>query len=53
MRLIDPTPWKEFVSYRKVPPSGKIHVTLALSAMGSAYFDDVRIEPLMDGAATP
>jgi hypothetical protein len=53
VRLIDPTPWREFVSYRKVPPSGKIHVTLALSAMGSAYFDDVRIEPLMNGAATP
>jgi hypothetical protein len=49
VRLNEATPWKEYVSYRRVPPSGKIHVTLALSALGAAYFDDVRIEPLLDG----
>jgi hypothetical protein len=50
VRLNDAMPWTEYTSYRRVPPSGKIHVTLALSALGSAYFDDVRIEPLLGGS---
>ena len=37
VRLTEPMPWKEYVSYRRVPPSGKIHVTLALSALGSPF----------------
>ena len=53
VRLTEPMPWKEYVSYRRVPASGKIHVTLALSGMGSAYFDDVKIEPLLGGTVTP
>ena len=53
VRLTEPMPWKEYVSYRRVPASGKIHVTLALSGMGSAYFDDIRIEPLLGGTVTP
>jgi hypothetical protein len=32
-----------------VPASGKIHVSLALTGLGKAYFDDVRIEPLRPG----
>ncbi|NBO92969.1 MAG: hypothetical protein EBV06_11760 [Planctomycetia bacterium] len=38
--------WKSFSLYRRVPPSGQIHVTLAMSGLGAVYFDDVRIEPL-------
>jgi hypothetical protein len=53
VRLTEPTPWKEYVSYRRVPASGKIHVTLAMSAMGAAFFDDVRIEPLTGGSIAP
>jgi hypothetical protein len=37
--------------YRRVPASGQIGVTLALTGLGEAYFDDVRIEPL--GATAP
>ncbi|HJT79523.1 MAG TPA: hypothetical protein VJ739_20165, partial [Gemmataceae bacterium] len=43
--------WKQFTWYRRVPASGTINVTLALTGLGKAYFDDVRIEPLRPGAA--
>jgi hypothetical protein len=38
--------WKQFHLYRRVPATGKISVTLALTGLGVAYFDDIRIEPL-------
>lgn len=38
--------WHPFTLYRRVPSSGTINVTLALTGIGAAYFDDVRIEPL-------
>jgi hypothetical protein len=40
------SPWKQYILYRKVPSSGTINVTLALTGIGSVYFDDVRIEPV-------
>ena len=46
IRLTQPTPWKKFTLFRRVPASGNINVTLALTGVGSVYFDDVRIEPL-------
>jgi hypothetical protein len=46
IRLTDPTPWKRFTLYRTVPVSGTMQVTLALTGLGTVYFDDVRIEPL-------
>jgi hypothetical protein len=30
-----------------VPSSGTLQVTLALTGLGTVYFDDVRIEPLL------
>jgi hypothetical protein len=39
--------WKQFHLYRRVPASGQISVTLALTGVGTAYFDDIRIEPLV------
>lgn len=47
IRLTDATAWKQFSIYRRVPPSGTLNVTLALSGIGTAYFDDVRIEPML------
>ena len=44
--------WKEYHLYRRVPASGQIGVTLALTGLGVAFFDDVRIEPLIVGAAS-
>lgn len=46
IRLSEPTPWKKFTLYRRVPASGSVQVTLALTGLGTVYFDDVRIEPL-------
>lgn len=46
VRLTQPTGWKKFTLYRKVPASGTVNVTLALTGIGSVYFDDIRIEPL-------
>ena len=50
IRLTEPTPWKKFTVYRRVPASGTVQVTLALTGIGTVYFDDVRIEPLVPGA---
>jgi hypothetical protein len=47
IRLTSPTPWKKFTVYRRVPASGVINVTLALTGIGTVYFDDIRIEPLV------
>lgn len=47
IRLTEPTPWKKFTFYRRVPASGSVNVTLALTGIGSVYFDDIRIEPLV------
>ena len=38
--------WRKFALYRTVPSSGKLAVTFALTGIGTAYFDDVRVEPL-------
>jgi hypothetical protein len=43
--------WKQYHLYRRVPPSGKVAMTFALTGFGTAYIDDVRIEPLVGGAA--
>jgi hypothetical protein len=48
VRLVTPVPsWKQYTLYRRVPESGKVNVTLALTGLGTAYFDDVKIEPLV------
>jgi hypothetical protein len=46
VRLNAATGWKQYVLYRRVPADGTIRVTLALTGLGTVYFDDVRIEPL-------
>jgi hypothetical protein len=47
VRLTEPMVWKKFTLYRQVPASGTINVTLALTGLGTVYFDDIRIEPLL------
>jgi hypothetical protein len=39
--------WKQFSLYRRVPSSGDIQVTLALTGLGTVLFDDIRVEPLL------
>jgi hypothetical protein len=41
--------WKQYTWYRKVPESGKLSLTLALTGLGTVYFDDLKIEPLQPG----
>lgn len=45
--------WKKYSLYREVPSSGQVGVTLAMSGLGTVYFDDVRIEPLVAGGSAP
>ena len=46
--------WKQFHLYRRVPESGQMTLTVALTGIGVAYFDDLRIEPLLPaGQASP
>ena len=52
VRLTGPIPkWKYFSLYRRIPDEGpqkgQIHVTLALAGLGTVYFDDIQIEPLL------
>jgi hypothetical protein len=49
VRLTEATGWRKFTLYRAVPASGEMHLTMALTGLGKAYFDDVRIEPLVPG----
>jgi hypothetical protein len=44
--------WQRVTLYRQVPASGTIRVTVALTGFGTAYFDDIRIEPLGAEGAT-
>ena len=43
----DPVDWRHFTLYRRVPASGVMNVTVALTGIGRAAFDDIRIEPLI------
>ena len=52
VRLTEPTKWKQITLYRTVPSSGSVNVTLALTGLGSVYFDNVRVEPLVPGNGT-
>jgi hypothetical protein len=42
--------WKQFHLYRRVPASGQVSLTVALTGVGVVYFDDLRIEPLVPTA---
>jgi len=45
IRQSEVAPWSQFTLYRRVPSSGTISVTLALTGIGKVYFDDIHIEP--------
>jgi hypothetical protein len=45
--------WKQFTMYRKVPKSGSINLTVALTGLGKVYFDDLEITPLTAVANAP
>ncbi|MFO0796383.1 MAG: hypothetical protein U0804_02840 [Gemmataceae bacterium] len=41
--------WQRFQLYRTVPASGQIGLTAALTGVGVAYYDDLRVEPILAG----
>jgi hypothetical protein len=47
VRLTNSPKWQHIVLYRKVPSTGRLRVSLALTGIGVVYFDDVRIEPMV------
>ncbi|MSQ95145.1 MAG: hypothetical protein EXR98_11400 [Gemmataceae bacterium] len=47
IRWTESTAWKKYTVYRRVPASGTINVTLTMTGIGTVYFDDVRVEPLI------
>jgi hypothetical protein len=51
VRVMATGKWRQYHLYRRVPDHGKIAVTFALTGFGTAYIDDVRIEPLVGTAA--
>lgn len=38
--------WRHYYLYRQVKADGRLAVTFALTGLGAAFFDDVRIEPM-------
>ncbi len=38
--------WRKFTLFRRVPSSGQVQVTAALTGLGTAYIDDLKVEPL-------
>ena len=51
VRQTDALQWKHFHMYRKVPANGEVRVRMALTGFGTAYFDDIAIEPYLGTAA--
>jgi hypothetical protein len=49
LRLQNELSWKKFHFYRRVPASGTVYVTAALTGIGVAWVDDLKIEPLLNG----
>jgi hypothetical protein len=48
VRVTQPSIWRQFILYRTVPESGSIYVSMALTGLGTVFFDDVRIEPMTE-----
>jgi hypothetical protein len=47
IRMMASPDWKRLTLFREVPADGLMNVTLALTGIGTVYFDDIRIEPLL------
>lgn len=51
VRLTAPMKWKRFCLFRRVPASGEIKATFAVTGLGTLLVDGVKIEPLIPGAS--
>nr|MCU0706591.1 hypothetical protein [Fimbriiglobus sp.] len=50
VRITATPTWKRCALYRRVPASGKLAVTFAVTGVGRVFIDDVAIEPLAAGS---
>lgn len=46
IRLYRSPAWKKIEVFRKVPASGQISLSIALTGLGNVYFDDLKIEAI-------
>ncbi|HQR05793.1 MAG TPA: hypothetical protein PLN21_03170 [Gemmatales bacterium] len=46
IRLYHSAAWKKIEVFRKVPASGQISMSIALTGIGTVYFDDLKIESI-------
>ena len=46
IRMHHSATWKKIEVFRKVPTSGQISISLALTGLGTVYFDDLKIEAI-------
>jgi hypothetical protein len=46
IRLYHSATWKKIEVFRKVPASGQISMSIALTGIGTVYFDDLKIESI-------
>ncbi len=53
VRFTEARGWTKYHLYRRVPATGVVSVTMALTGLGVANFDDVRIEPLTSTQVVP
>jgi hypothetical protein len=53
LRLTEMAEWTQYHLYRVVPATGEIAVTIALTGVGIAYFDNVMIEPMVPIESPP
>ncbi len=49
VRISHQPKWRQYHLYRRVPPSGKISMTFALTGIGTVFIDDVKIEAMVGG----
>jgi hypothetical protein len=52
IRLFNPCKWTKYSVFREVPANGVLSMTMALTGLGTVYFDDLRIEPLVPRGST-
>jgi hypothetical protein len=48
-----PVDWRKFTLFRRVPANGIVTVTLNLTGMGRAAFDDIQIQPMVPPSSLP
>lgn len=46
IRLYHAKAWKKLETYRQVPSTGQISMSIAMTGLGTAYFDDLKIEAI-------